>query len=503
MTTRENANGSEPGHVRAAAQAAGERTPASGGQTVAASTTTMTQAVHGASGGMTMSDFVKAFDDHHPPDPELIADCVHCGFCLPTCPTYLLWGEEMDSPRGRIALMKMASREQIGMTPNFALHIDQCLGCMACVTACPSGVQYDKLIEATRGQVERRHPRTLPDRAFRSLLFALFPHPERLRVLLPALWLYQKSGAARLLDSRLGRAYIPARLRAMASVLPPVRLAGRAETPAAVIPARGQKRMRVGMLLGCVQRVFFDDVNAATVRVLTAEGCEVVVPQTQGCCGALSVHAGREDEGLDYARHLIDAFDAANVDAIVVNVAGCGSTMKDYGYLLRDDPAYAERAATFSAKVRDVSEVLAELEPVAPRNAIPLRVAYHDACHLRHGQGITKQPRAVLRSIPSLEVAEIPEAEICCGSAGIYNLVEPGPAAELGERKARNILSTRPEAIVASNPGCLLQISAALRQMDAAIPTLHPVELLDASIRGALPAGLARRDGEVPASAGR
>jgi glycolate oxidase iron-sulfur subunit len=254
------------------------------------------------------------------------------------------------------------------------------------------------------------------------------------------------------------------------------------------------------VVLGCVQRVFFEDVNAATVRVLAAEGCEVVVPQTQGCCGALSFHAGREDEGLTFARRMIDAFERAPVDTIVVNVAGCGSTLKEYGYLLRDDAKYAERAAAFSSRVRDITELLAELEPVAHRHPIGARVAYHDACHLAHGQGVRKQPRALLRSIPGLDVVDIPDGEICCGSAGVYNLLQPAAATELGERKARNILSTHPDALVAANPGCLLQIAASLKTQGRSLPTLHPVELLDASIRGVVPPALEathRRSGQV------
>lgn len=434
-----------------------------------------------------------AFDAHHPPSPELIADCVHCGFCLPTCPTYLLWGEEMDSPRGRIQLMKMASRDEIGMTVGLMRHIDQCLGCMACVTACPSGVQYDKLIEATRAQVERRAPRRLPDRLFRSLLFALFPHPQRLRAILPALWVFQQAGIGRLIESPIGRRMLPTRIRGMAAVLPPVRLRALTQRTLPFAAAKGAARhLRVGVLLGCVQRVFFDDVNAATIRVLAAEGCDVVVPQAQGCCGALGLHAGREDEALDYARRLIDTFAARDVDVIVANVAGCGSSLKEYGYLLRDDPEYAERARTFSAKVRDISEFLAELEPQAPRHPIAARVAYHDACHLSHAQGIRRQPRTVLRQIPGLEVVDIAEAEICCGSAGIYNLVEPQAASELGERKAQHILSTQTRAVIAANPGCLLQITAALQRLGTDLPTLHPIELIDASIRGVTPPALLR-----------
>jgi len=427
---------------------------------------------------------ISAFDSHHAPDPELIADCVHCGFCLPTCPTYLLWGEEMDSPRGRILLMKTASEGEIGLSGTFTQHIDQCLGCMACVTACPSGVQYDKLIETTRSQVERNHPRSLWDRLFREFLFALFPHPSRLRLLVPFLWLYQKSGASRLLASPTATRLIPKRLLNMQTILPEVRLGSLLSRPPTFIRAKSKKRRRVGLLTGCIQRVFFDSVNAATMRVLAAEGCDVVIPPTQGCCGALSIHTGREEEGLQYARKLIETFEAWNVDTVVVNVAGCGSSMKEYGYLLRDDPEYAERARAFSDSVRDISELLAELEPVAPRHPLSVKVAYHDACHLAHAQGVRTQPRSVLKAIPGLEVMDIPEADICCGSAGTYNLLQPEPASKLGERKARNILKTTPDMIATANPGCLLQIKKSLNALNTSLPAVHPVELVDASIRG-------------------
>ncbi|HEY7781081.1 MAG TPA: heterodisulfide reductase-related iron-sulfur binding cluster [Ktedonobacterales bacterium] len=428
-----------------------------------------------------------AFDAHHPPDPDLIADCVHCGFCLPTCPTYLLWGEEMDSPRGRIQLMKLAQAGEVGLDESVTRHFDRCLGCMACVTACPSGVRYDRLIEATRAQVERHTDRDVLDRAFRELIFALFPHPERLRALLPLLWLGQRGVARRALRSPLGTRLLPRQLRALEAIAPPVRLGTLASWPADITPAQGTHRLRVALLLGCVQRVFFESVNAATIRVLAAEGCDVLVPRGQSCCGALSLHAGREAEALAYARRLIDAFDDARVDAIVVNSAGCGSTLKEYGELLSDDPDYAERARAFAGRVRDISEILAGLEPAAPRHPLPLRVAYHDACHLAHAQGVRREPRAVLRSIPDLEVLEVPEGEICCGSAGIYNLIEPEPAAALGDRKARHLLDLHPDAIAAANPGCLLQINSALARLGARIPTFHPVELLDASIRGESP----------------
>ena len=427
-----------------------------------------------------------AFDAHRPPDPALVADCVHCGFCLPACPTYLLWGRETDSPRGRIALIKGGLDGETALDERFVRHFDTCLGCMACVTACPSGVRYDTLVAATRPQIERRADRRLGDRLFRRLVFALFPYPAHLRLAAVKLWAYQRLGLQRLARASGLLNLLPARLRAMEAVLPPVSLRGAWSTPPVRVPATGERRRRVGLLLGCVQRVFFDEVNAATIRVLAAEGCEVVIPRSQGCCGALMLHSGLEQDAVEMARRFIDAFEAeaADVDTIVINAAGCGSTLKEYGHLLRDDPVYADRARVLAGKCRDVSELLDELEPRAPRHPVPLRIAYHDACHLQHAQGVSAEPRRVLQTIPALELREIPEAGICCGSAGIYSLVEPETARELGDRKAGHILTTGAEAVVSSNPGCLLQIASRLEQADKPTRTFHLVELVDASIRG-------------------
>ena len=429
-----------------------------------------------------------AFDAHHPPETHLIDDCVHCGFCLPTCPTYVLFGEEMDSPRGRIYLMK-EGLEGEPLTGAMVEHFDLCLGCMACVTACPSGVQYGKLIEATRGQVERRHDRSLDDRLFRELIFQLFPYPGRLRAALVAMAVYQSGGLRRLARWSGLRDRMPERFQALEALMPELSLGGRSAGRAATVPGRtapqGQARRTVGLVLGCVQRVFFPHVNAATARVLAADGCAVVAPRNQGCCGALSLHAGRESEAQRFARDTIDVFERTGVDNVVINAAGCGSTLKEYGYLLRDDPNYAERANRFSQQVRDATELLSELGSVAPRQSLPLEVVYHDACHLAHGQGIRAQPRALLRAIPGVELMEVAaESDICCGSAGIYNLVQPLPARELGERKARNVLKTGAQLVVSSNPGCLLQIRAAMERLGESIPTAHPLEVLDASIRG-------------------
>jgi glycolate oxidase iron-sulfur subunit len=352
-------------------------------------------------------------------------------------------------------------------------------------------VRYDQLLAATRQQVERRVARPLGERAFRAAIFALFPYPRRLRA--AALWLraYQRLHIGVLLG-RLGIVRrLPARLRAIESLTPQLR-APVAPPPLRIAPGE-PKRATVGMLTGCVQQVFFDRVNLATARVLAAEGCEVVIPPDQSCCGALSSHSGREAEAQEFARRTIDAFDAFDADgfdAVVVNAAGCGSVMKEYGHLLRDDPGYAERAEAFSAKVRDLSEYLEELGTVAPMQPLPLAAAYHDACHLAHAQGIRRQPREVLNRIPGLTLSEVREPDLCCGSAGIYNLVEPVPAAELGERKARNVLATGADALITSNPGCTLQIRAHLRRLGVEMPVLHPAQVLDASIRGLSPADL-------------
>jgi glycolate oxidase iron-sulfur subunit len=322
------------------------------------------------------------------------------------------------------------------------------------------------------------------------MIFEIFPRPDRLRLLLGPLRIFQRSGMQSLVRSSGLLRLLPDGLRAMENLTPP------APPKAAALPkrlaAQGQPRLRVGLLLGCVQSVFFPEVNAATARVLAAEGCEVIIPdpKNQGCCGALMIHAGEEKAALDYARRTIDTFERVPVETIVINAAGCGSNMKDYGYLLRDDPNYSERARVFSAKCRDISEVLAALEPRAQRHPLRLKVAYHDACHLQHAQSARAQPRSVLGTIPELQICEIAEAALCCGSAGIYNLVRPGPAKELGDRKVRNVLATAPDIVATGNPGCVLQLRSGLRQAGSDVPVVHMIEIVDASIRGQSPESL-------------
>ena len=374
-------------------------------------------------------------------DAELIADCVHCGFCLPSCPTYVLWHEEMDSPRGRIHLMGALEDGSLELTDTVAEHFDRCLGCMACVTACPSGVQYDRLIELTRVEVERRHRRSLSERLLRGAMFAVLPHRRRLRAALA-----------------LRRLPAPGPLGTLKRLAPPW---SSPAWPPVHLPGSGP---RVALVAGCVQSVVFGDVNSATARVLAAEGFDVHVPRAQQCCGALHAHAGRLDQGIARARTLESAL--AGYDHVVTNAAGCGSHLKDHGI----------------ANVVDVSELLTVAR--AERHPLEISVAFQDSCHLRHAQRIVDQPRAMLASIPGLRLLEPAEQDLCCGSAGIYNLVQPQAAGELGDRKAQRVLDTGADAYASANPGCLVQVSAALRRVGRPLPAFHPIELLDASIRG-------------------
>ena len=380
-------------------------------------------------------------------DQELLRDCVHCGFCLPTCPTYSLWHEEMDSPRGRIYLMQGLADGTIELNETVTEHFDRCLGCMACVTSCPSGVQYDKLIELTREKIEQEVKRPLLDRLLRAAVFAIFPHPRRLRFAL-----------------RFRALPAPGPLKSLQELAPPWL---EPVSPPAETPAQGERIGRVGLLTGCVQSVMLGEVNCASARVLSAYGYETATPYGS-CCGALALHSGRREEGLELAHRTAAAFKEAGVDAIVTNAAGCGSHLKD---------------AHLDIPVLDISEALAAGR--APElGRLDLKVAFQDSCHLAHAQRIRSEPRELLRSIPGVELLEPAEQEICCGSAGIYNLVQPDAARELGERKAANVLATDPDVYVTANPGCLLQVTAALRRAGRAISAAHPVELIDAALHG-------------------
>ncbi|GAC1530801.1 MAG: heterodisulfide reductase-related iron-sulfur binding cluster [Acidimicrobiales bacterium] len=415
---------------------------------------------------------------HSRPIGDLLSDCIHCGFCLPACPTYNLWGDETESPRGRIHLMAQYQAGEASAS-EISTHIDHCLGCLGCVTACPSGVRYDELIVKTRSEIEPEISRSPRERIERWAIFALFPHRRRLRIASLPLRVFQRLGVPERLRETGAWRRLPAGLIAAERLAP--KLGRRERLPARLGPV-GQPRATVQMLLGCVQDAFFPEVNAATARVLVAEGCRVDLPKRQGCCGALSLHMGRSDEAKDAARRLMEAFGESDAP-IVVNAAGCGSAMKEYAALFEDDPLWSDRAADFSGRVRDFSEFLTELGPEATRHPIPQAVAYHDACHLSHAQRIRSQPRQLLAGVPGLTTLEVPDGEICCGSAGVYNIVHPEPAAELGRKKAHNVALTGATTIVAANPGCLMQI-AAHSTGEATLRTVHIAQVLDASIRG-------------------
>jgi glycolate oxidase iron-sulfur subunit len=418
------------------------------------------------------------FDVIDPPSREAVEDCVHCGFCLPSCPTYLLWGEEMDSPRGRIDLVA-ARLDGAPVDDAFVGHIDACLGCLACVTACPSGVRYDRIVEPTRAQIERARRRGPGERALRALLFALFPRPERLRSLRPLLAAGYRSGMSRRF-ARWGRRRVPA-LATLAELLPAPD--GAPGPPPESAPV-GPERLRAGLVTGCVQAALLPRVNLATARVLAAAGARVLSPEGQGCCGALSLHAGRREEARRYARRLIDAFATAPggvaPDVIVTNAAGCGTAMRGYGELLAEDAAYRAAAAGFAERVRDVTEVLVRLgrPPATRRTGPPRRVAYQDACHLAHGQGVRQPPRDLLAGLPGVQLLELPEPDICCGSAGVHNLLQPATGRELGDRKAALVIASGADVVATGNPGCLLQLQAALHRAGSPVEVRHVVELL-------------------------
>jgi glycolate oxidase iron-sulfur subunit len=414
-----------------------------------------------------------AFDTFRAPQTELLEDCVHCGFCLDTCPTYVLWGNEADSPRGRIVLMGEGLRTDEPMSDEMVTHFDRCLGCMACVTACPSGVRYDRLIERVRPQVERHHRRSLFERGLRRMLFGTLPHPRRLRTLAPLMIAGRKLGSDR----------IPGRVGMLAKVAPQLRMRELRSTGFPEhVPAVGEQRGRVGVLLGCVQRVFYADVQRATIATLAAEGFEVFAPQLPECCGALEMHSGEEPAAVTRAEATIAAFNAiGDLDYVVTSAAGCGSAMKDYGELVG-----TPEAQRFAERVVDVTELLGSVEPRAPRGPVPLKVVYHDACHLAHAQKVREQPRAMLRTIPELELLENRvEPDICCGSAGVYNMLQPEAGADLGVRKARNLLDTGADAMAAANPGCAAQLDRHFRDLGKPLPIYHPVELVWRSIRAA------------------
>ena len=409
--------------------------------------------------------------------------CVHCGLCLTSCPTYLTSGIEMSSPRGRISMVRALGAGEAEIGPQFVKHLDQCLGCLGCQSACPSGVPYGLALEEARGVIERTVPRSPAERLLRRLLTAIFPYPDRLGPLLRLLYPLQASGLLpRLAGSGWLRRLSPG-LAQMAALLPPIPSPATWQPPAERTAGLTWPRGRVGLMLGCAQRYLLPEVNRASARVLARAGYEVITPRRQGCCGALHLHLGDQTEARALARAMIAAFDEADVALVVANAAGCGAAMKDYGHILEDDPDWRERAAAFSGRVKDISELLADVDWNGDLRPVAATVAYHDACHLAHAQGIRREPRALLGRIPGLRLVELPEADVCCGSAGVYNLLQPGFADRILARKVVHLRGTGAEFVAAGNIGCLLQLGLGARQAGLAVQAVHPVELVDWALR--------------------
>ncbi|MBP1775301.1 MAG: glycolate oxidase [candidate division NC10 bacterium] len=407
--------------------------------------------------------------------------CVHCGFCLPVCPTYSELGIEDDSPRGRIHLIRNLASGRLESTSKVLEHLDLCLACRACEAACPSGVKYGVIIEDARASLEQTRERGFWDKGLRNFfLRGVFPKPGRLRWLARAMRVWQGLGLDR---AAIMLGLLRGRMAAMAETAKVPDRFGSDALPA-FIPASGTRRYTVAFVQGCVTDVLFGPTNIATVRVLAANGCDVKIPAAQTCCGALASHFGDLEQARRQARQNIDAFLAAGVDYIIVNAAGCGSTLKEYHHLLAADSAYAEKAKQFVAQVRDVSEFLASIELATPAKPLPLKVAYQDACHLAHGQGIRLQPRKVLSSIPGLELVELAESDICCGSAGIYNIVQPEMADSLLCRKMRNIAATGARVVASGNAGCMMQLRLGVKRFGPEVEVLHVVDLLDRAYGG-------------------
>jgi len=414
--------------------------------------------------------------------------CVHCGLCLAYCPTFSLLGTEMDSPRGRIFLIKSLAEGRIALTDSTVKHLDLCLGCRACETVCPSGVPYGQLIETARAEIERQRPGGPLRRLFRWMNFAvLLPHPRLLALAAAGLRFYQSSGLQRLARASGLLRLLPGPLAAWEPLLPDLPpAADRAPLPERT-RAVGTARARVGLLTGCIQQVAFGHQNRATARVLARNGVEVLAPRSQACCGALHAHSGEHALALSLARRTIEVFESAGVDHVIVNTSGCGAHMKAYGTLLADDPAWRDRARRFAARVRDISEFLAMESLRGPLREVRRTVTYHDPCHVVHGQKIRKEPRALLAQVPGLTVVELPEADWCCGSAGTYNLTQPEMAQRLQERKIAHVQATGADAVVTSNPGCIIQIAQGLRAKGNPVQVLHIVEVLDQAYGGADP----------------
>src|SRR5262245_36792816 len=416
---------------------------------------------------------------------EGVNQCVHCGLCLSYCPTFSELGTEMDSPRGRIFLIKSLAEGRIGLSDSATEHLSLCLDCRACETVCPAGVPYGRLIEAAKAEIEHRRPGGLVRRAFRWVNFGLLlGHPRVLALAASLLRFYQTSGLQRLLRASGVVRWLPGTLPTWEALLPPLPSRSERRPLPPLTPARGERRGRVAMLTGCVQSVAFGAHNRATVRVLARNGWEVTAPAQQGCCGALNAHGGDHARAVEMARRTITTFEATGAEAIVVNTSGCGAHMKGYATLLAGEPAWAERARRFATMVQDISEFLARAPLRGPLLPVQMTVTYHDPCHVVHGQKIRSQPRQLLAQVPGLKVVALSESDWCCGSAGIYNLTQPEMASRLLARKVRHVQATGAEAVVTANPGCILQIQSGLREAGSPVSVLHLVEILDRAYGG-------------------
>jgi glycolate oxidase iron-sulfur subunit len=415
------------------------------------------------------------------PQYEDYSRCVHCGLCSNNCPTYRLWGREADSPRGRIRQMALVDQGRLEIGDTFVTHIDRCLNCRNCETVCPSGVEYGKILELARAQIEQKYKRSLSSRVLRNFVYRrLLPYPGKIAAAARLLRLYQRSGLA-----SLARATGILRLLGLQErerLLPQIDSDFFFTDLGKTFPAHGRQRARVAFFAGCVAQVTFSELNRATIRVLQANGCEAVVPAEQLCCGALAAHAGVRDVARDLARANCQAFHLDDFDAIITNAAGCGSTLKEYSHLFPADGTDRDTAQKFSAKVRDVSEFLADLGLVAPLRPLPMRVTYQDSCHLVHGQKIREAPRKLIRAIPSVELVEMQLSDLCCGSAGVYNVTQPKAALDLLADKMANANQTKAQTILTANPGCILQLRAGAAIHNTGQEVLHVVELLDRAL---------------------
>lgn len=418
------------------------------------------------------------FDETDKPDIDILNDCVHCGFCLSSCPTYIETGNELDSPRGRIYLIKSALEERIPVGDSLVNHLDRCLGCLACETSCPSGVKYRNLIENSRTQIEKKYDRGWKQRLTRSIIFSTLPYSRRMKLLLPLLYLFSRTGVRRIFNYEITRRILPSSILRLVDMAPEVKTFIPRRFPV-IARSRTKRRFRVGLLKGCIQQAWFSDINDSTISLLTKNGCDVVIPQTEQCCGALSIHSGRLDEGREFARKIIDEFIKMNVDALIINSAGCGSSVKDYKHLLENDPVYAGKASEISKKTRDIMEFIDDIGLVSRLENTDIKVTYQDACHIIHGQKLKDPPRNLLKQIPGISFTELPGSDNCCGSAGIYNLMQPEMSEKILNRKIDTIESTGADYLAVSNPGCLMQLQKGIRARGLNIKIVHPVEILD------------------------